>query len=714
MQITKLILNNFSSYEDENIFDLSVDEGKPIVLIGGQNGAGKTSLFTAIKIALYGPLAFGYTAFNSFYFKKIKSFINYKAFQYNDLNSGVSIELKIKNEREIKTYTIKRVWSIDDTKIVEEYSVFADGVLMNDSEKSFFESYLNSIIPPDLFDFFLFDGEEVGNIFSEENYNKYVKNSIMTMCGIDAFSIVQNFCRSYMGRSNTALDEALSVQFRTQEEELFRKKNEIEAKTAGIESFQKQIDEQAVLIEQKEREYLRAGGLLKEKTELLEKEASELNKKRELLAHKTKAFFETLLPFYIAKKLIPQIEDQINYEEKQGIFEYVRYMISQDFLTKTLQGKASDPEEISQVIYESIMERLKPSQSRSSGVILDLSKDDQSRIEQIIDSVDSIDTKKMISAVKRKENYTERVVAINREIREALSGEDGREFLVAIDNAKEKIMSLQIAKHEAEEELEECRREYGAIEHELELTRKSIVEEAQSKHIYDLSSSISEIMGKVIADKCVDLRKKLAEYTLRNIKQIYRKENLISIIDVSEDFRFELYQQRNYSADELLSLMTNLGTTEFYRTIGSESRNILCKELSAGTVSELTAKLNECRDLPQRFEIYKKVELTALSKGERQIFILALYWSIIQISGKTIPFIIDTPYARIDANHREEISEKFFPGISSQVVILSTDEEITKDYYSIIKPYISKEYLLSNDKSENRTTISEGYFFKED
>ena len=84
---------------------------------------------------------------------------------------------------------------------------------------------------------------------------------------------------------------------------------------------------------------------------------------------------------------------------------------------------------------------------------------------------------------------------------------------------------------------------------------------------------------------------------------------------------------------------------------------------------------------------------------------------MIQISGKHIPFVIDTPYARIDANHREEISSKFFPNISSQVIILSTDEEITKDYYNIIKPYIAKEYLLQNDQSENKTTVTRGYFF---
>ena len=95
MKITKLILNNFSSYEGENIFDFTTDSNHPIILIGGQNGAGKTSLFTAIKIALYGPLAFGYTGYTSFYTKKIKSFINAKAFQIYNFTAGVSLDLLI-------------------------------------------------------------------------------------------------------------------------------------------------------------------------------------------------------------------------------------------------------------------------------------------------------------------------------------------------------------------------------------------------------------------------------------------------------------------------------------------------------------------------------------------------------------------------------------------------------------------------------------------
>ena len=117
-------------------------------------------------------------------------------------------------------------------------------------------------------------------------------------------------------------------------------------------------------------------------------------------------------------------------------------------------------------------------------------------------------------------------------------------------------------------------------------------------------------------------------------------------------------------------------------------------------------------DYLDSFELYKNIDLNRLSKGERQIFILALYWAIIELSGQDIPFVIDTPYARIDANHRREISEKFFPNISKQVVILSTDEEINEEYYEIIKPHIAREYLLINEEDQNKTTVKNHYFFE--
>lgn len=234
---------------------------------------------------------------------------------------------------------------------------------------------------------------------------------------------------------------------------------------------------------------------------------------------------------------------------------------------------------------------------------------------------------------------------------------------------------------------------------------------AQNKHVYELSSGISSMMEQFLEEKTVSIRKKLEKAIVQKLKSIYRKNNLITHIEIGNNFDFNLYQDEEYNGKEILTLYKNLGNSEFTNLIGTKGEKRLVKMLNGTSINVLKNK-SEVELGREPIQLYKKIELGRLSKGERQIFILALYWAIIEISGQNIPFIIDTPYARIDANHRREISEKFFPNISDQVIILSTDEEINEEYYKIIKPYISKEYLLINDENENRTTIENNYFFE--
>ena len=193
------------------------------------------------------------------------------------------------------------------------------------------------------------------------------------------------------------------------------------------------------------------------------------------------------------------------------------------------------------------------------------------------------------------------------------------------------------------------------------------------------------------------------------MQHIYRKNNLITHIEIDDTFQFNLYQNAVYSSKDLVNLLKNLGKDDFALTVGKQGQKILFERYGVHTISQLRQTIP--LDITDSVELYKKIDLSRLSKGERQIFILSLYWAIIELSGQDIPFIIDTPYARIDANHRKEISEKFFPNISKQVIILSTDEEINEEYYKIMKPHIAKEYLLVNEENQNRTSVENRYFF---
>ena len=100
-----------------------------------------------------------------------------------------------------------------------------------------------------------------------------------------------------------------------------------------------------------------------------------------------------------------------------------------------------------------------------------------------------------------------------------------------------------------------------------------------------------------------------------------------------------------------------------------------------------------------------------LSKGEQQMYATAVLLALAKTSGKPLPFMIDTPLARLDTSHRDSMIEKFFPFASHQVVIFSTDSEIDESYYSKLQPYISRSYAMEYLPGKGKTKQHHGYFW---
>ena len=90
---------------------------------------------------------------------------------------------------------------------------------------------------------------------------------------------------------------------------------------------------------------------------------------------------------------------------------------------------------------------------------------------------------------------------------------------------------------------------------------------------------------------------------------------------------------------------------------------------------------------PETFEIQlldtegKLVPKELLSAGEKQMFAISLLWALRDLSGKPLPVIIDTPLGRLDSDHREHLVHNYFPKVSHQVILFSTDTEIDERYY---------------------------------
>jgi DNA sulfur modification protein DndD len=167
---------------------------------------------------------------------------------------------------------------------------------------------------------------------------------------------------------------------------------------------------------------------------------------------------------------------------------------------------------------------------------------------------------------------------------------------------------------------------------------------------------------------------------------------------------------------------------EAARSIRNAVRDFM-EELRQRRVSELSRRMTEMmRKLAHKDDLVSKItidpstyvlrilnkkgdEVQAPSAGEREVFALSMLWGLAQISKRNLPVIIDTPLGRLDQSHRSSIVRSYFPQAGEQVIILSTDSEIDKTWYSAIRPSLVQEFVLVHDDSEEVTTIvSDRYF----
>ena len=244
MIINSIKLKNFRSYEDETEFSFSPKDNKNIVLIGGENGAGKSTLFEAIKLCIYGPMSYGYLGINSNYLTKIKNNINNNAFKNDIVKCDISISLSFKEGTQVNEYTLNRNWEYINQRIVENFEVIKNGTLLNEDEINYFNRYLQSVLPPSLFDFFFFDGEELTEFFIGKNSSNSLKDAVLQLFNYDTFNILKKQLLSFqrnISKNNNSLNDIQALY----DESLNRvktAKSQIELFTSQLESKEIELD----------------------------------------------------------------------------------------------------------------------------------------------------------------------------------------------------------------------------------------------------------------------------------------------------------------------------------------------------------------------------------------------------------------------------------------------------------------------------------------
>lgn len=85
-----------------------------------------------------------------------------------------------------------------------------------------------------------------------------------------------------------------------------------------------------------------------------------------------------------------------------------------------------------------------------------------------------------------------------------------------------------------------------------------------------------------------------------------------------------------------------------------------------------------------------------ISAGTKQLVAISFLWALKELAGSELPVVVDTPLARLDLEHQENLLRRYFPHASRQVILLATDSELTPAKYGMLKPAIYREFALVN------------------
>lgn len=718
MKINKLKLKNFRSYEEETVFDFATTDDKNIILIGGKNGAGKSTIFEAIKLCIYGPMAYKYQGFNASYISKVKSNINNNSLKSDLVDAFVSIDLELSEGTEINIYTLTRKWTFKNKKLDEIFLVYKNysPIPLKDEELNFFENYITSIISPKIFEFFFFDGEHLSEFFIGKNSNTHLKQSLLSLCNFDTFDVLKNTILSSIrnSKNDDSELELAKANYLALEDEFTKLTLEKSSLVDNFDNISIEFDDLNQKQKQLESDFRKKGGVLAEERDILNKKTIELETRRSVINQSIKDFCNDILPFLIVKDQIFNLKNQIKSESDNLVYSQLKDKLSADYFKNLLLSKldTSSIDEIAMTVSEALIDDIKPNnQADDFKVIHNLSNDESNSILSLIDNKLSIDNNNILSLFDEHRNIGEELATIRTTLNNSLEDESLNKYINELTDLSNKIGHLSEIKNNLDIKLKDLELLVLNTETAKDKAKSKYIDLLQSNKVVDMSSDLILMLDDMITTLTESKTKEIQNNFMYIFKKIIRKDNFIDFIDIDSNFNTSLYINKMYNSLEIENLIENIGYDEMEKKLGNLFFEDLFTEYKVKNRSDL---LNKIKNGNQSafITLRTKVDINGFSSGEKQIYILCLYWALLKASDIEIPFIIDTPYARIDETHRNNITNEYFSTISDQVIILSTNTEIDEKSYKDIKPRLNGEYLIDYDDINRKTIQSKGYFFE--
>lgn len=717
MIINSITLKNFRSYEDETTFSFTPKDNKNIILIGGENGAGKSTLFEAIKLCIYGPIVYGYLGENHNYLTKIKDNINDNAFTNKDIECYVGLSVSFKEGTQNKEYYLKRSWSYENQKIHEDFKVYLNNKELNDEDKLYFDKYLKSVIPPSLFDFFFFDGEELSDFFTGRSASSNLRESILELFNYDTFEVLKKQLLTYQrakSKSNAKLEET-----QNNFDSLSSTVKDIKSQIKGLERTllldEEQLDNLLVKRNQIEESFKNSGGLLEGEKAALNSDIARLENDRTNINVEIKDFCNDTLPFLLVTNLLEKTKIQIEKEDSLNSYNAISKKLSgdivKDALVKHIPSNVKNID-FNEVAVDLLNNMFNTIELNSVDNILELSSEQKNNINHTIDNILNKKTVLTECIFSRFNNISEigsKLKNLKEKLNSSISEDILNNYLENLHSINEEINIVQkniaVKKASIESKYDELKNR----EYHLTRARNEYTTLLQNINVLDMSNQLIEYLNELLTNLTKDKITLIEDEFIKIFSIIIRKDNYVNSIVIDDNFNTTLYITKDYTTNEILNVINNLGFDGLTKKYGHKFLEDLLEHYNLSNTNKLQSIITN--DVSFHYvSLSSKININDFSNGEKQIYILCLIWAIIKSSGVDIPFIIDTPYARIDKTHRDALTTTYLPNISKQVIILSTNKEIDNELYNVVKPFVSDEYLLLYNSKLRKTEVKNGYF----
>ncbi|MDQ7832820.1 MAG: DNA sulfur modification protein DndD [Desulfovibrionaceae bacterium] len=654
MILRQLILENFSVYAGRQAIDLAPQNSEhPIVLIGGLNGAGKTSILTAVRLALFGKRVMQLSQDRISYSKFLRSLIHNKT----PGHALIELEFSTYTLGRKDTYRINRAWEIDkDGKSTENITAWNNG--QDDPLlAATWDDFIDALLPVSISHLFFFDGEKVSEMANEAGICTLLRTGIQALLGIDLLTKLQNDLSDLISKKSKAAgsdEDAKHMAILEKElQELACVKSQINEENSNFDDLYSDIQKELANTEEQFKE---AGGHLFLERVNTEKE---LKDAKEMLAANNDELIDLAagaLPLALIPDLVQSVQEQ-DRREQDALLAFSMLSILEKRDRQALALLTDIPNSLwEQVSAFFDQDRSQRAAATQTEIYLRLDAEGREKLNKL-DTILSAEKMRAAKLLQARDEIESRVADAEKRLSMTPPHEAVQQLLEERSKLQLRISNIDQKRAQIFRKLDECERGIAFREKERDRVLRHIA-----------SSQVSENVEARVVRYAQKARERVGNYSLR------LKEKALGEL---EEFILDSVQQ-------------------LFRKFGFVQRVIIDPEFYS---------------LHLFGENGRVIPLDRLSAGERQLVVIAILWGLGRASGRPLPLIIDTPLGRLDSKHRDNMLDFYLPTASHQTILLATDAEITQADLPRLVPFLGGSHMLIYDDMTRSTVIKSGFFW---